>query len=128
MPNVGRFYEQAQALRTLLLTAAPDAAQQKDLDFMLTIGHLFSTVVYGQLILEQAELTGLDRDVVDQIFDFQIRDFNTHATALLGKPTVTEAQRAWAVGALRSPVADAERFDRVWQQVASYDGAYAMRP
>ncbi|WP_280222426.1 acyl-CoA dehydrogenase family protein [Nocardia neocaledoniensis] len=128
VPNVARFYEQAQALRTLLLTAAPDAAQQKDLDFMLTVGHLFSTVVYGQLILEQAELTGLDRDVVDQIFDFQIRDFNTHATALLGKPSVTEDQRAWAVGALRSPVADAERFDRVWQQVKSYDGAYAMRP
>ncbi|WP_336081592.1 acyl-CoA dehydrogenase family protein [Nocardia sp. SSK8] len=128
VPNVGRFYEQAQALRTLLLTAAPDAAQQKDLDFMLTIGHLFSTVVYGQLILEQADLTGLDRDVVDQIFDFQIRDFNTHATALLGKPSVTEDQRAWAIGALRSPVTDTARFDRVWQQVASYDGAYAMRP
>ncbi|MFD4438162.1 acyl-CoA dehydrogenase family protein [Nocardia sp. NPDC058519] len=128
VPNVGRFYEQARALRSLLLTAAPDAAQQKDLDFMLTIGHLFSTVVYGQLILEQAELTGLDRDVLDQIFDFQIRDFNTHATAVLGKPSVTEAQRAWAIGALRSPVADAERFDRVWQQVAAYDGVYAMRP
>ncbi|MFD8103449.1 acyl-CoA dehydrogenase family protein [Nocardia fluminea] len=128
VPNVGRFYEQAQALRSLLLTAAPDAAQQKDLDFMLTIGHLFSTVVYGQLILEQAELTGLDRDVLDQIFDFQIRDFNTQAAALLGKPSVTETQRAWAIGALRSPVADTERFDRVWQQVAAYDGAYAMRP
>ncbi|GGK42155.1 acyl-CoA dehydrogenase family protein [Nocardia camponoti] len=128
IPNVARFYEQAQALRTLLLTAAPDAAQQKDLDFMLTIGHLFSTVVYGQLILEQAELIGLDRDLVAQIFDFQIRDFNTYATALLGKSSVTEAQREWAIGALRSPVADPDRFTRVWEQVQSLDGAYAMRP
>ena len=87
IPNVAVFYEQAKAFRELLLTAAPDAEQQKDLDFLLNIGHLFSLIVYGQLILEQAEMTGLDSDIVDQIFDFQIRDFNTYAVALQGKPT-----------------------------------------
>ncbi|GAB2635997.1 acyl-CoA dehydrogenase family protein [Nocardia goodfellowii] len=127
VPNVARFYEQAQALRALLLHAAPDEAQQRDLDFMLTIGHLFSLVVYGQLILEQAALTDLDRDLLDQIFDFQIRDFNGYATTLYGKPSTTAAQREWAVGALRTPLADRDRFDRVWNQVASYDGAYEMR-
>lgn len=126
--NVARFYEQAKALRDLMATAAPDAAQQQDLDFMLTIGHLFSLVVYGQLILEQAAITGLDRDVLDQIFDFQIRDFNAHATTLYGKASATAAQREWAVAALRTPEVDRERFDRVWAQVASYDGAYEMRP
>ncbi|MEU8900210.1 acyl-CoA dehydrogenase family protein [Nocardia sp. NPDC048505] len=128
VPNVARFYEQAQALRHLLLHAAPDATQQQDLDFMLTIGHLFSLVVYGQLILEQAAITGLDRDVLDQIFDFQVRDFNGHVTTLYGKPSTTQAQREWALGALRTPVADRERFDRVWDQVVAYDGAYEMRP
>jgi acyl-CoA dehydrogenase len=29
---------------------------------------------------------------------------------------------------VRRPVADADRFDRVWQQVRAYDGAYEMRP
>jgi acyl-CoA dehydrogenase len=28
---------------------------------------------------------------------------------------------------VRKPVADADRFDRVWQQVKAYDGAYEMR-
>ncbi|WP_067849280.1 acyl-CoA dehydrogenase family protein [Nocardia lijiangensis] len=128
VPNVARFYDQAKALRELLATAAPDEAQQQDLDFMLTVGHLFSLVVYGQLILEQAAITGLDRDVLDRIFDFQIRDFNVHATTLYGKASATAAQREWAVAALRTPVVDRERFDRVWAQVASYDGAYEMRP
>ncbi|MFG1795345.1 acyl-CoA dehydrogenase family protein [Nocardia sp. NPDC049149] len=128
IPNVGRFFEQAQALRTLLSTAAPDAAQQKDLDFMLTIGHLFSLVVYGQLVLEQAAITGLDRDLLDQIFDFQIRDFNTYATTLYGKPSATPDQQGWAASALRPPVADRARFDRVWGEVVAYDGAYEMRP
>ncbi|MEU7138473.1 acyl-CoA dehydrogenase family protein [Nocardia sp. NPDC046473] len=128
IPNVGRFFEQAQALRTLLSTAAPSADQQQDLDFMLTIGHLFSLVVYGQLILEQAAITGLDRDLLDQIFDFQIRDFNAYATTLYGKPSATPDQQGWAASALRPPVADRPRFDRVWAEVVSYDGAYAMRP
>ncbi len=128
IPNVARFYEQAQAFETLLATAAPDADQQKDLDFMLTIGHLFSLIVYGQLILEQAELTGLDNDIVDQIFEFQVRDFSAYAVALHGKPSSTRAQQDWAIGAIRKPVPDADRFGRIWERVKAYDGAYEMRP
>jgi len=127
IPNVARFYEQVQALKELLISAAPDADQQGDLDFVLVVGHLFTLVVYGQLILEQAELTSLDRDLVDQIFDIQIRDFSAYAIALHGKPSSTPAQQAWALSAVRKPVADSARFDRVWEQVKSYDGAYEMR-
>ncbi len=128
VPNVERFYEQVVAFKNLLATAAPDADQQRDLDFVLVVGHLFTLVVYGQLILEQAELTGLDRDLLDQIFDFQIRDFSSYAVALHGKPSSTVAQQEWALAAIRKPVADSARFDRVWEQVAAYDGAYEMRP
>ena len=128
IPNVARFYGQALAFRDLLTTAAPDADQQKDLDFLLNVGHLFSLIVYGQLILEQAALTGLDDDIVDAIFDFQIRDFSTYAVALHGKPTSTQAQQDWALGAIRKPVPDAARFDRVWERVKAYDGAYEMAP
>ncbi|MCM3897987.1 acyl-CoA/acyl-ACP dehydrogenase [Gordonia sputi] len=126
VPNVAVFYEQAQALQALLQTAAPSAEQQKDLDFVLTIGHLFSLVVYGQLILEQAAITGLDDDLLNRIFDFQIRDFSGYAVSLYGKPTATTEQQAWALGAVRRPVADADSFGRVWQQVKSLDGAYEM--
>ena len=128
IPNVARFHEQATALKELLTTATPDADQQADLDFVLVVGHLFTLVVYGQLILEQAELTGLGRDLVDQIFDVQIRDFSAYAIALHGKPSSTPAQQAWALSAVRKPVADPARFGRVWEQVRSYDGAYEMRP
>ncbi|MBB3748085.1 acyl-CoA dehydrogenase [Mycolicibacterium sp. BK634] len=128
IPNVARFTEQVRALQALLTTAAPDAEQQRDLDFMLVIGHLFTLVVYGQLILEQAELRGLNRDLVDQIFDVQVRDFSGYAVALHGKASSTAAQQEWAISAVRKPVVDTERFDRVWRQVSAYDGAYEMRP
>ena len=131
IPNVGVFYEQVQAFKELLSTAAPDADQQRDLDFVLVVGHLFTLVVYGQLILEQAELTGLDaefRELVDQIFDVQVRDFSAYAVALHGKPSSTAAQQEWAMSAVRKPATDPARFDRVWEHVRDYDGAYAMRP
>jgi acyl-CoA dehydrogenase len=128
IPNVARFYEQVGALKELLATAAPDADQQRDLDFILVVGHLFTLVVYGQLILEQASLTGLDRDLLDQIFDFQIRDFSAHAVALHGKSSSTAAQQEWALAAVRKPVTDTDRFNRVWEHVKAYDGAYEMRP
>ncbi len=129
--NVATFYEQAQEFRRFLVTAAPDADQQNDLDFLLDVGHLFSLIVYGQLILEQAALTGVDSDmadIVDQIFDFQVRDFSAYAVALHGKPSSTQAQQEWALGAVRKPVTDADRFGRVWRRVKAYDGAYEMRP
>lgn len=128
IPNVARFYEQARALRELLTTAAPDAEQMRDLDFTLVLGHLFTLVVYGQLILEQASLVGLDGDLLDQIFDFQVRDFSAHAVALHGKPSSSAAQQDWALSAVRKPAAATQRFERVWEQVKSYDGAYEMRP
>ncbi|MDQ6716151.1 MAG: acyl-CoA dehydrogenase, partial [Actinomycetota bacterium] len=128
VPNVGRFLEQARALASMLTTAGPQADQQQDLDFLLTVGHLFSLVVYGQLVLEQAEATALDPDVLDQIFDVQVRDFSAYAVALHGRSSSTPAQQEWALGAVRKPVVDSARFTRVWDQIHALDGAYEMRP
>ncbi|MCC8243943.1 acyl-CoA dehydrogenase [Saccharothrix luteola] len=128
VPNVARFHEQARALRTLLTTAAPDAEQQQDLDFLLNLGHLFTLVVYGQLVLEQARITDLDADVLDQVFDVLVRDFSAYAVALHGKASSTEAQQRWAVEQVRKPVVDQARFERVWSKVAALSGAYEMRP
>ncbi|WP_433281207.1 acyl-CoA dehydrogenase family protein [Micromonospora sp. CA-244673] len=128
VPNVARFREQADGLAALLAAHAPDEAQQRDLDFLLTVGQLFALVVYGQLILEQAELTGLDADLLDEIFDLLVRDFSAYATELHGKAATTEAQAAWALAHLRRPVTDANRAGRVWQRVVALAGAYEMRP
>jgi alkylation response protein AidB-like acyl-CoA dehydrogenase len=128
LPNVARFREQADGLTALLAAHAPDEVQQRDLDFLLTVGQLFALVVYGQLILEQAELTGLDADLLDEIFDLLVRDFSGYATELHGKAATTEAQAAWALAHLRRPVTDADRTARVWQRVVALSDAYEMHP
>ena len=112
----------------MLQTAAPDAGQQQDLDFRLVLGQLFTLIVYAQLILEQAELTGLDPDVLDTIFEVFVRDSSALAVELHGKASSTEAQQHWALANVRKPVIDTGRFERVWEQVKALSGAYLMNP
>jgi acyl-CoA dehydrogenase len=128
VPNVARFTEQAEGLATLLTTAPPSEAQQAELGFLLTLGELFTLIVYGQLVLEQAALTGLDPAVVDAVFDVMVRDFSAYAVTLHGHPSTTEEQRAWALAHVRQPAADGQRFDRVWEAVEALAGAYEMSP
>ena len=127
-PNVARFTEQAEGLVKLLTEATPGEAQQADLDFGLALTELFTLIVYGQLILEQAEIVGTESEIVDQIFDVLVRDFSAAAIELHGKSSSTDTQQALALAAIRKPVVDAERFGKVWEQVRSLSEAYEMTP
>jgi len=128
VPNVALFAELAESLKQLLVDAPPDEAQQKDLDFLLTLGEIFTLIPYGQLICEQAALTGLPRDTLDQIFDVLVRDFSSYAAELHGKTSATEAQQDWARAAITKPVVDQDRFDAVWEKTRALAGGYEMRP
>jgi acyl-CoA dehydrogenase len=129
LPNVGIFREQIRALKKLLATATPDEAQQQDTDFLLALGELFTLVVYGQLVLENAKLYAVDDDTVDQIFDFMVRDFAKFALQLYGKPSATPAQMELCLKMIRKPVVDAARYGRVWcDAVCAQQGVYEMHP
>src|SRR3954454_20964971 len=124
VPNVARFTEQAEGLVELLSSAPPSEAQQKELGFLLTLGELFTLVVYGQLILEQAALSGQDDTLVDAIFDVMVRDFSAYAVTLHGHPSATTEQRAWVLANVRAPVPGTG----IWESVEALAGAYEMAP
>ncbi|WIM98545.1 acyl-CoA dehydrogenase [Actinoplanes oblitus] len=124
LPNVAAFREQADALCRLNVAKE----QHADLDFLLSVGQLFALVVYGHLILEQAELTNVDTHLLDEIFAVLVRDFSAHATDLHGKSATTEEQATWALSTIRRPVPSEARTTTVWNQVLSLVAAYEMRP
>ncbi len=128
VPNVARFVDLAESFKSLLVEAAPGEEQQKDLDYLLTLGELFTLIPYGQLICEQAAFIGLPIDTLDQIFDVLIRDFSSYAVQLHGKTSATDAQADWARAAITRPVTDGERFDSVWAKTRALAGQYEMRP
>jgi acyl-CoA dehydrogenase len=127
LPNIKVFRAQIEGFRKLLLTAGPDENQVRDIDYMLSMGELFSLVVYGHLILEKALMEGTDPDLINQIFDVFVRDFSMYATGLHGKPGNTDAQRGLILKLIMAPVPDTKQFDRVWQEhVYSLNGQYEM--
>jgi acyl-CoA dehydrogenase len=127
LPNVARFREQAEAFVKFLSTSKRDLSKTP-FDFQLALGNLFILIPWGQLILEQATILKVDESVVDTIFDVLVRDFSQNAVQLHGCPAATEEERAWALGVVRAPVNDPERFDKVWEQVAALSGTYTMNP
>ncbi len=127
LPNVNRFQEQTATFREFLMMATPDEEQQQDVDFLLALGEIFTLVVYGQLILENAEIYEIDPDIVNQIFDFMVRDFSKFALELRNKPSSSEQQMAICEKMLRKPVANPEQYERVWKEyVHALNGAYEM--
>jgi acyl-CoA dehydrogenase len=128
VPNVRLFCEQIAVFKELLMTAPPDEQQRKDIDFLMAAGEIFTCIVYAQLVLENARIYGVDLALVDQIFDFLIRDVSRHALTLYGKPSSSEAQMDGCLRMIRKPNVDRARFDKVWQEVHGLSGRYEMKP
>jgi acyl-CoA dehydrogenase len=116
LPNVEVFKKQIKGLRKLLMTARPDEAQARDLDYLLTLGELFALVVYGHLILEKALMDETDEDLINQMFSVFVRDYSGYATELYGKPSNSGRQRKLIRKLIRAPVANPEQFETVWQE------------
>ena len=127
LPNVSLFKEQIALFKESLMAAGPDAAQQKDIDFLLTVGELFTLIVYGQLILENAAIYNTSDDMVDQIFEVLAGDFSRFALELHNKPSSSAAQMEYAAKMIRKPIADKDRTARIWNEVYALNGAYEMR-
>ncbi len=129
LPNVDLFEEQFGAFTAFLAKKNITDAQQKDLDFALTLGELFTLVVYGQLVLENARLLGVGADVVDQIFDVLVRDFSRFAVELHGRAGTTPEQAGDCLRMIQKPAADAARANRIWtNEVLPLADAYEMSP
>ncbi len=129
LPNVEIFKRQIEGLKAFLVGCPPDPAQARDMDFMLAAGELFTLVAYGQLILEQAGIQGVDDQLVDQIFDFMVRDFSHHALGLYSTSATTAEQAEHCLKMIRRPDGDAERFESVWRNhVMTNVDAYTMTP
>ncbi len=129
LPNLNIFKEQIEVLKEFLLTATPSKEQAKDIDFLLNLGELFTLVTYGQLLIEKAKIEVVEDDIMDQIFDFMVRDFSKFALQLYSKTGSTEQQMKLCLNMIKKPVKDLERFNRVWEKhIAVLDGAYEMNP
>jgi len=127
--NLAVFKEQIATFKEFLTAATPSKEQSEDIDFLLIVGELFTCVVYGQLILENAKIYNVDKDLLDQIFDFMVRDFSRYALQLYSKPSSTAKQMELCMKMIRKPNVDQRRYERVWNEfVYALKDTYEMNP
>jgi acyl-CoA dehydrogenase len=127
LPNVNLFQEQLSAFQEFLMMATPDEDQQKDVDFLLAMGEVFSLVVYCQLILENAEIYEVAPELVNQIFDVMVRDFSKYALELHNKPSSSSKQMEICLKMLHKPAADQTQYEQIWEEyVHALSGEYEM--
>jgi acyl-CoA dehydrogenase len=128
LPNVNVFKKQIEAFKGFMMGSPPSPEQQKNPEFMLSLGELFTLIVYGQLFLENVKHYDIENDLIEQVFDFIIRDFSGYAVALQGKSCVTEAQADNALKMISRPVIDEKRFMNIWEnQVYPLKDEYEMK-
>jgi acyl-CoA dehydrogenase len=129
LPNINIFKKQIRLLKLFLVIGKPRKEQIKDFDFLLNLGELFTLVVYGQLILENAKLLSIDEQLLDQIFDVMIRDFAKFALQLYTKGSMTIVQQTICRAMIKRPVEDKKRFNHLWETyVFSMKDQYEMKP
>jgi len=63
-----------------------------------------------------------DDDLLEQIFDFMVRDFSKYALEVYYKRDSSEKQQEMCLKMLRKPFVDYDRFDRFWK-----NHVYALR-
>ncbi len=122
LPNIKVFKSQIDILKETLMMAGPSPEQQKDIDFLLTVGELFTLVVYGQLILENAKIWNIEEAMIDQMFEVFVGDFSKFALQIYSKPSSTEKQMEYAMKMVKKPVFNTERTDHIWNK-----HVYAMK-
>lgn len=143
LPNVAVFAGQMKAFADLVTTAPPTEEQQKDLDYLQSLGQMFTQVVYAQLVCEGAalaldaggvragsvaDLSELTEAHIDRIFAVFVQDFSEYALQLHGRASATPEQRSVAMTLIATPQIDREAEDAFVAEVLSYDGAYTMNP
>ena len=127
LPNIKIIKEQITVFKEFLSNATPTKEQNNDIDYLLAMGELMTVVAYGQLIIENAKIYNVDDDILDMIFDVLVRDFSKYAVQLYQKKSNTAKQLEYCIKMIKNPVADIEKFKRVWEKyVYSLKGEYKM--
>lgn len=117
LPNVRQFSLQTALLRELFETCAPSEEERKNMDYMLNLGHMFTMVPYGQLILEAAGLYKIEDELVNELFVFYVTDMARYAlNQFSGQQNTPERDRLLRQIMDIRPVYDKDEYERVWTE------------
>lgn len=125
-PNIEVFKTQIETFREFLAQTPPSAEQAKNVDYMLALGEVFTMIAYAQLILENAKIYKIAEEVVDEIFNFIVRDTAAYALSIVSNYENSDAQKDILMQLIKTPV-NSDNSRKVWENhVLPLEGAYVM--
>ena len=127
LPNVVRFKQQINLFKSFLATSQISAEQKKDTDFALSLGEMFTSIAYGQLILEGGRLHHVNDLVLDQIFAILVSDFSELALRLCCRAATNDLQAPMCQKMILRQVVDRGALSALWREhVAPLADLYEM--
>lgn len=129
LPNIEVFKQQIKGYEEFLMASGLELGEQmkNDFSFLLSVGEIFTLIAYGQLVIESAAMSKIDDDLLNQIFDFMVRDFSRYATDLYGQSATKEAQQAACLKMINKPVVNEAQFEKVLrEEVYTLADVYTM--
>lgn len=126
--NIDRLIEIIELFKEFITNYPPTKEQSKNMDYMLHIGEIFTSIVYAQLIVEGAKLNDVDDLLVDQIIKYFILDIGKYALTQLNTQDYNDDAKALLSKiATFGPVVDKAADELFWREyVQVNDGAYVM--
>jgi acyl-CoA dehydrogenase len=86
IPNVRSFAQQARAFQRVIWAARAIRLPLGDAEIALILGQFVATIVYGQLIAENAERLSVPSPLVNSIFHVLVNDLSAAAMILASSP------------------------------------------
>lgn len=125
IPNVIVFQEQIELFRSFLEQAGPNQEQLKNIDYMLALGEMFTLIVYAQLILENSKLHTVSSALLDEIFNFLVRDFAQFALTQISNYNNSAQQEEFLKAMMKKPNLNSAATQALWEmEVKTLIGAY----
>lgn len=115
VPNVSIFLEQIELFRSFLKQATPTPEQSKNLDYMLALGEMFTLIVYAQLILEDSKLNPISSALLDEIFNFLVRDFAQFALTQISNYNNSAQQDELLKAMMKTPNLNPATVRTLWE-------------
>ena len=86
----------------------------------------FTLIVYAQLILENSRIYDIDKDLLEQIFTFLVKDYSAFALQMILGHDNSAAQEEIFYKMIKKPAQDKEGFNRVWENIYALKDQYVM--
>jgi len=119
VPNAVLFAQQVEIFREV--AACDDAAKLdlSDMQLSMALGQCFATIVYGQLVAENASRLGIPNEMISAVFASLVGDLSALALQLAAIPQVDDAKRGLLVQMVKVPQTRSADWDFVAEKYSS---------